>query len=209
MKKVIIILLMIGFIVGLFLSILLFDHTEEIVGIDNYNKEYYIKKYAGDLDSNLSIFPDDITNMINPSFFSSFSEGLFDSEGYILLSAKYTEEDFNSEVKRLSDLEMSISNCNGSFYDNHIKFDENSYNYPAYITIDGFGNTYEYALIDKEKLSINYIYLSHPNINNTKYIEYLKKDKNEYLNANTPDKYSMYNHSFDNGSSWTEFNDCN
>ena len=89
-----------------------------------------------------------------------------------------------------------------------LKYDDKSYEYPAYITIDGFSNKYEYALLDKNNLKIIYIYLSYPNINDINYNMYLKKDKSYYSNANSLNLYSMYNHSFDNGKSYMEYNDC-
>ena len=66
-------------------------------------------------------------------------------------------------------------------FTNYIMYDENSYDYPSYITIDGFSNNYEYALIDKDNLKIIYIYLVYPDIKNEKYTGYLKKNKKIYL----------------------------
>lgn len=206
--KYILIVVIILFVIYIIKTLYLQGITSEITGIDKYNKSYYIENYGGDLDSNLSIFPDDTSKMIDPKFSSSLKSNLFDSDGYILLNAKYNKEDFDNEIKRLSALEMSISNCKGSIYTNYVIYDDSSYKYPAYITIDGFDSIYEYALIDKENLLINYIYLSYPDVNNSNYKEYLKNDKNEYLKINTLDKYSMYNHSFDNKESWHEFDDC-
>ena len=195
-------------IVGGIVALITFNPYKNISGIENYNKEYYIKEYKGDLDSNLSIFPNDTFNLINPTFYSSFKVGLFDTDGYIVLDTKYNENDFNNEINRLSNLNMIISNCNGSTFTNYIKYDENSYQYPAYITIDGFSSTYEYALIDKDNLNITYVYLSYPNVSNIQYNKYLKKDKSEYSIMDTLNKYSMYNHSFDNNNSFNEFDDC-
>ena len=36
---------------------------------------------------------------------------------------------------------------------------------------------------------------------------YLKRDIAVYEEADTLDRFSMYNHSFDGGESWTEFSD--
>lgn len=185
--------------------------NKEITGIENYDKNHYIEEYGGDLDSNLSIFPNDKSKLINADFSSSFKTGLFDSDGYILLRTKYSEEDFNNEVERLSKIEMTIKeNCypNSKSYTNYIKYDENNYKYPAYITIDGFGHTYEYALINKDDLEIIYVYLAYPSVNNSKYSDYLKEDKSEYSKTEVLSLYSMYNHTFNNGSSFVEFNDC-
>ncbi len=180
-------------------------------GIENYDKDYYIKEYGGDLNSNLSIFPDVKEKLKDAEFSSSFQTNLFDSDGYILLKAKYNKDDFDKEIDRLKKLKITIyEECksNADSYTNYIKYDEKSYKYPAYITIDGFGHTYEYALIDKDNLEIIYIYLSYPK-NNKKYKKYLKKDISSYDKIDTLDMYSMYNHSFDNGYTFIEYSDCN
>ncbi len=209
--KIVLIIIICLFLLILILLTLNLNPTKEINGIENYNKSHYIKEYGGDLDSNLSIFPDNKDILIDPTFSSSFKTGLFDSDGYIILKTKYSEEDFNTEIERLSKLEMTIkANCysNAKSYTNYVKYDENTYNYPSYITIDGFGYTYEYALINKDDLEIVYVYLSYPDVKNSKYVEYLKKDKSEYSKVEVLTLYSMYNHTFDNGSSFVEFNDC-
>ena len=40
----------------------------------------------------------------------------------------------------------------------------------------------------------------------SKYSEYVKKDMSVYKEESTWDAFSMYNHSFDGGESWVEFN---
>ncbi len=204
---IIILLTIISFSIILFT---LFPPYNKLDGIKNYNKNYFINKYGNDLDSNLSVFPDDKSKLIEATFSSTLQTNLFDTDGYILLDAKYKEDDFNAEIERLRNLSLIISNgCNdSSVYLNKIIYDESSYKYPAYITIDGFGDTYEYALIDADNLKIIYIYLSYPNLSNKKYYQYLKKDKSIYRKNNVITSYSMYNHSFDNGKSYVEFDDC-
>ena len=182
--------------------------ASKISGIKNYNKDYYLKEYGGDLDSNLSIFPNKTTNMVDATFKSSFKTNLFDSDGYIILSTKYNEDNFNKEIERLSDLKMTINYDNKKSYTNYIKYNTIFYEYPAFISIDGYGNTYEYALINQESLEIIYVYLSYPDINNSAYKKYLKKDNKQYLKNDTLGMYSMYNHTFDNGKSFIECNEC-
>lgn len=184
--------------------------TKNIEGIENYDKNYYIKEYGGDLDSNLSIFPDDKSKLINADFISSFHHYLFDSDGYIILKVKYNKVNYDSEINRIKSLNMTIRNgCldNAESFENTVKYDESSYSYPSYITIDGFGHTYEYALLNDSELEIIYVYLSYPSEDNSDYKEYLKIDKSEYSKINITG-YSMYNHSFNNGKSYIEFDDC-
>ena len=185
--------------------------ADTVYGIENYDKDYYIKEYGGDLDSNLSIFPDDKEILQNSEFSSSFQTNLFDSDGFIILISKYDKEDFDAEINRIKNLNVTINeNCkdNSKTYTNYIRYEENIYNYPAYITIDGFAHTYEYALINEADLEIKYIYLSYPDINNSNYSNYLKIDKSSYSKSNTLDMYSMYNHTFDNGRTYAEYGDC-
>lgn len=206
----ILILLRILTLLGI-VSITFLIPEKKISGIENYDKSYFIKEYGGDLDSNLSIFPDNISKLVDASFNSSFQTNLFDSDGYILLKSKYNYEDFVLEIERIKNLSIIISNgCNknADTYKNIIKYDENSYKYPAYVTIDGFGNTYEYALINENELEIIYVYLSYPTNNNSIYSNYLKIDKSEYSKDEIKNAFSMYNHSFDNGMSYLEFDDC-
>ena len=205
-----IIVIRVGLILGL-TSLSNLSPKDNITGIDNYQKTYYIDKYGGDLDSNLMVFPDDTNNLINPTFSSSLQTNLFDTDGYIILKTKYSYEDFNNEVSRLSNLFMTINeSCypDSRKYTNYVKYDTKSYDYPAYITIDGFDSTYEYALINESNLEIIYLYLSYPSTNNKNYNKYLKKDKTEYKHLDNLQLYSMYSHSFDNGKSYAEYSDC-
>lgn len=191
------------------ISLFFLHSTNELNGIENYNKEYLIQEYHYDLDSNLSIFPDNTSSFIDPTFKSLLTVNLFDTSGYIILETKYNLNDFESEINRLSKLNITISDCKMNSFTNYIKYDENSYDYPSYITIDGFSNNYEYALIDRDNLKIIYIFLAYPDIKNEKYSGYLKKNKKEYLNYDNFDSYSIYKHSFDNNDSYYEFDDCN
>lgn len=184
---------------------------KNIYGIKNYDKTYFLKEYGGDLDSNLSIFPDNKSILKNSDFSSSFQTNFFDSDGYIVLKAKYSKENYESEIERLKKLSATIyesCNDNTKTYSNYVKYDDKTYYYHAYITIDGFGHTYEYALVNKKDLEIVYVYLSYPSKNNSNYKDYLKKDKSIYSVSDTLDMFSMYNHSFDNGNSFMEFGDC-
>ena len=199
------------FFVIILLIMIINSPIDKITGIDNYDKSYYINNYGDDLDSDLSIFPDNYTDFLDASFSSALSTLAFDTSGYIILNAKYSEEIFKNEIERIKQLKKTVSDgCRGNAlkYTNTVLYDENSYNLPAYIAIDGFAYTYEYALIDEPNLKITYVYLSYPNTEDENYYEYLKKDKSGYSKDNTLHLFSMYKHSFDNGKSYSEFDDC-
>lgn len=174
-------------------------------GIENYNKDVIIEKYAGDLDRDLSVFPDEILTD-KTEYSADFKPNLFDTDGRMILACAYGDEQFSDEIGRLKALSKTIE-YDEEQYTNNVLYDEESYNYPAYITIDGFGNTYEYALIDQSNNRVVYIYLAYPDDNVLKeYSEYVKKDMSVYKEESTWDAFSMYNHSFDGGESWVEFN---
>lgn len=184
-----------------------FGDKEVLTDINKYNKAHYIEKYKGDLDSNLSIFPDKITSdMNNVEFESYMSVGLLDTDGYIYLKYSLKKDNFAKEIDRIKEIEITITNDNTK-HTNRILYDDKSYIYPAYITIDGFGNVYEYALINEEAKEIICMYVSYPNIKPFKYTKYLKNDLKSYLNSNTLDNFTIYNHSFDDGKTFIEFND--
>lgn len=173
-----------------------------------YAKNYYIETYGGDLDSNLSIFPDEITeDMEVINFESSLATGLFDTDGYIFLEYTLDKVDFDNEVARLQDLQAKIENYDGQVYINKVMYSEDDYAYPTYITIDGYADTFEYALIDEENSRIICVYLAYYNDSRFTKEEYLKVDKSCYSDFDNLDEFSMYTHTFDGGKSYVEYND--
>ena len=173
-----------------------------------YVKSYYLETYNSDLDSNLSIFPEKITDeMTVKSFVSSLATGLFDTDGYIFLEYTLDKADFDKEVARLQALQVKIENYDGEVHTNKVMYSEDDYAYPAYITIDGYADTYEYALIDEESNRIICIYIAYYNDGDFAYKEYLKLDKSCYEDYDNLDEFSMYTHSFDGGESYVEYCD--
>ena len=167
-------------------------------GLENYSKEAVFGSYelSEDLNSDLSVFPDElITDKVEYS--ANLVPNMFDTDGKIVLECKYDDEQFTDEVKRIRALSKTIKEGKEQ-YTNKVVYDEDSYSYPAYITIDGFGDSYEYALIDKPENRIVYMYLSYPNQKTLKkYRDYVKKDLSAYEEEEKFDRFSMYYHSFD------------
>lgn len=95
----------------------------------------------------------------------------------------------------------------GEEYTNRVCYDSDSYNYPAYITIDGFADTYEYALIDDTNHRIIYVYLAYPEIETFEWKDYLKIDLSSYNNEDNTSMFLMYNHSFDDGRTFVRYDD--
>lgn len=180
--------------------------AEKRSGAEHYDKSYYIQKYGGDLDSNLSVFPDcpEASRVI--LFESSFGEGLFDTDGYMILEYRCDAQQMAAEEERLGQIAFTIRNIDGQTFTNRIMYDGTSYRYPAYITNDGFSNTYEYALIDREGGRIVCVYAAYVLPDGFRYKDYLKTDLSAY-NKDSLKAFTVYNHSFDGGQSWMEFDD--
>lgn len=176
-------------------------------GIEEYDLQAIVDEYVEDLDSSLAVFPDvETVTAAKAEYTAMLHTGLFDTDGEIVLECTYDKKAFEQEDQRLAGLSMTIVSGKESHM-NAVLYDADSYNYPAYITIDGFGHTYEYALIDEENLCIIYVYLAYPDDETAVNARYLKRDAAVYEEADTFSRFSMYNHSFDGGESWTEFSD--
>ena len=200
------------FIIKMFLIIAMVLFAESVPfqsqsGIESYDKADILENYGGDIDSGLFLFPDDTKNMIEPSFTFSMKTGLFDSDGYIILQTKYSKEDYQAEVERLSDIECSLA-FDDAEVTQKVKYDEKSYALPAYVAMDGYDYGYEYALVNEENCEITYILLSYPDyVDLSEYKEYLKLDASEYEIEDVLNQFSIYAHSFDGGQSWMEYSD--
>jgi len=176
---------------------------ETRVGIENYDKAKISEQYRSDL-SELFIFPEDTKDMIEPTFVSSFKTGFFDTDGYMILQARYDKEDYDAEVKRLSSIECTVDDITIG-----IKYDDESYALPAYVAIDGFDYEYEYALLDEENHTITYIILSYPEyVDLSEYEEYLKLDADEYKIEDTLNQFSIYERYYKDGV-YIEYSDEN
>lgn len=176
---------------------------ETRVGIENYDKAKISEQYRSDL-SELFVFPEDTKDMIEPTFVSSFKTGFFDTDGYMILQARYDKEDYDAEVKRLSSIECTVDDITIG-----IKYDDESYALPAYVAIDGFDYEYEYALLDEKNHTITYVILSYPEyVDLSEYEEYLKLDADEYKIEDSLNQFSIYSRYYKDGV-YIEYSDEN
>ena len=214
---VIVTLLMSGALPLLLIGGLLFYDSikpfDKQVGIESYDKEALLEEYGSDLDSGLFLFPDDTSDALTVTYESSLKTGLLDTDGSIFLIATYGNDDFNKEKERLAQINCTVFESNFEDSDYHveeIRFDTESYNYPAYVASDGYCSVYEYALIDEAQNRIIYALLAYPDVANgaslVKYRDYLKKDKASYVftDGSTLDNFTIYSFSFTDGI-WVEY----
>lgn len=178
---------------------------ESASGIENYDKTEILEEYGSDLDTGLFLFPDNTEKMIEPSYELSLKTGMFDTDGYIILTTQYKEDDYRKEVARLSNISCTLEE-NGQSVTQQAKYDDTTYALPAYVTIDGYDYVYEYALLDESNNTIIYILLSYPEfVDLSEYQEYLKPDMADYDIDDVLEKFTIYAHSFNNGQSWLEY----
>ena len=183
--------IMLVFVPVLFMETAPFNNQ---AGIEKYDKVKILEQYRSDL-SELFIFPDDTTKMLEPTFVSSLKTGFFDTDGYMILQGKYNEEDYDAEIKRISSIECTVDDITIG-----IKYDEKSYALPAYVAIDGFDYEYEYALLDEKNHTITYIILSYPQyVDLHEYKEYLKLDADEYKIKDSFNRFSIYERHYKDG----------
>lgn len=136
-------------------------------GITSYDKNELIKEFKDDVKADFELLPDNKDAITDSSYVSTLNTTFNGTQGFIILRAKYDEEDYKSELERIKSFSPSL--------------DEESYEYPAYVLLDGKDKTYEYALIDEDKMAISYVILVDPNIAEMKsYKEFLKLNKNLY-----------------------------
>ena len=178
-------------------------------GIENYDKATMQEKYGADMDSGFLIFPEMVDNTISVKYESKLKTGLFDTDGFFILEARYNETDFENEIRRLADITCEISYA-GTSVTNQIEYDEEMYKYPAYIASDGYDYVYEYALIDKANCRIVYINLSYPEYNELQeYKDFLKINADEYNldNSTVLENFTIYAHKFPELDGWIEYTD--
>ena len=178
-------------------------------GIENYDKATMQEKYGADMDSGFLIFPETVDNAISVKYESKLKTGLFDTDGFLILEARYNETDFENEIRRLADITCEISYA-GTSVTNQIEYDEEMYKYPAYIASDGYDYVYEYALIDKANCRIVYVNLSYPEYNELQeYKDFLKINADEYNldNSTVLENFTIYAHKFPELDGWIEYTD--
>ena len=136
-------------------------------GLTNYKKDELINELKDDVTADFDLLPDNKEAILDSSYVTTLNNSFSGAKGFVILRAKYNDKDYYSEIARIKEFSPS--------------YDENSYETPAYVLLDGEDKTYEYALIDEGRKQISYVILVDPNISEMKsYKEFLKENKNLY-----------------------------
>ena len=179
------------------LSMLFFDYAKpmnDVEGLDKYDKQYLIEEFSGDMTSHFFLFPDDLSNTEDADFRYEYKVGLLDTDASFFLTATYSDEAFEAEVERISGITCTVNDGNED-HTQAVIYDEDMYRYPAYIAIDGYCHTYEYALIDEANNRVIYVLTSYPDPEHLKeYSDFLKNDPKAYDlgNTSTLDRFCIY-----------------
>ena len=118
----------------------------------------YEETIAGyhNLHSGLITFPEIIPQSARDiDFYSYYREPLGAPVVEIFLQCTYNEEDYHAELQRLEHAQKTFKY--GTKVTNLMKEEDGRYPYTAYIAIDGFENSYEYAMLTGER-QITYIH---------------------------------------------------
>lgn len=194
------------------LSMLFFDYAKpmnDVEGLDKYDKQYLIEEFSGDMTSHFFLFPDDLSNTEDADFRYEYKVGLLDTDASFFLTATYSDEAFEAEVERISGITCTVNDGNED-HTQAVIYDEDMYRYPAYIAIDGYCHTYEYALIDEANDRIIYVLTSYPDPEHLKeYSDFLKKDPKAYDlgNTSTLDRFCIYSVKMIDFDGYVEYDD--
>ena len=184
--------------------------------VSQYSRQYFLDRYyyyecyegglRESMESDLLVFPDHVPDAAESRLESRIRVNSFCSGSYILLESKLTPTQMVGETLRLQNLSKTIRNDliweadEPQEYVASVRYDSDSYCYPAYIAIDGRGGIYEYALIDRDGGRIIYVYMAYFHAGKFPYHDYLKKDLSAYPAeaSQYDDGFSVYQHTFDN-----------
>lgn len=185
-------------IVGIIIMLLfvgVITPTESADEIENYNKTQIVEEYGADMDSALFLFPDDMETMLESTFEAKMKSGLFDTDGYIILKARYNKEDYEAEVARIANTKCSVMGIEAE-----VRYDIESYALPAYVAVDGFDYVYEYALVNEANCEVTYVLLSYSeSLELGKYQECLKLDMSQYEIEDVLKQFTIYACESENG----------
>jgi len=118
------------------------------------------KSMAGNFEgfrgySNLEIFPKEELNQDSIAKYSYFCmDSFMDPTCKIYMECDYTDQEFEKEITRLKNITATLDGVTNS-----IIYNEDYFDYPAYISMFNWSSCYEYALILEEEKKIVYVFV--------------------------------------------------
>lgn len=189
-----------------FFGFLFSDTIEEeysTIDIANYGVwDGHIECERAEINSKLAIFPNSTENVEDADYYYYCSKNSFNNHYVIYAEMEYTDEQYQKELQRLSEIEVEIElPSTQEVASNGIIYDEKLFNYPAYVAIYGCNLSYEYALTDEENHKIIYVYSRLQDMNGMipdKYLPLEVIGKDMYEN-NSWDNINIYYSEDENG----------
>jgi len=140
--------------------------TRDIAEYGNYSGHMEFEQEG--MFSTLDIFPKELPPAATVKDYYYFCNngmirGLFDNSYQLYLVCTYTEDDFELEKNRLT----SITRTSYNNEERKPIITNEGFKYPAIITLFGYKNSFEYALLDEEARTIAYVFAQSMGIENS------------------------------------------
>lgn len=114
----------------------------------------YLEKENFQGKSGLKLFPDEIDSVQSATYYYYYRDKFLDNSAQIYLRCIYSEEEFQKECDRLTQITVSYRG------ETHTpQYNIGDYKMPTYEAIRAADHCYEYALVDEKNHSIEYIFL--------------------------------------------------
>ncbi len=146
MKRMMLCLTMITMLVGLCACS---GDVRNVTDISQYVDKAEFKGYSG-----LALFPDSVDESVVDQYFYDFQDTMFDPTVQIYLKCTYTQEAFDAECQRMAGESITSDGVTHT-----VQYNQEDYLLPAYEAIHGSNFCYEYALVDEDNCSIQYLFL--------------------------------------------------
>lgn len=104
--------------------------------------------------SPLAVFPSSDIDTVSQDFFYQLNDEIFAATCQIYLENRYTEKQFEAEIERLRNLELSYQSQTNCLY-----VDELNYCNTAYVALANWTDRFEYAIVFENCKTIIYVYL--------------------------------------------------
>ena len=120
------------------------DTMKTIPSVDPQNPDFYTVEEVSDFIPRVTGGAEVV------EYYNAYGPDFPAYEFLTLLSVKYNETEFDAEIERISSLKFTS--------DVHLTYDTVNFNYPAIVAALDYYCSSEYILIDRENLTLHYIY---------------------------------------------------
>ncbi len=145
--KVLLIILSVVIVCGLIIFFIARQDIKSYDDLDKYEEYLSDLRNNSDAHSKLLIFPDKINKDNVEEFEYLAIDGLFDGSYLFYFVVNYDDASLKKEVERLKNIKRTYNGKN-----KEVIIEEENLKYPTYITICDGMDTFEYAMVDGNKV---------------------------------------------------------